>query len=279
MNRLQRELLRLYGAPADPDLGPAADPPAGGLIDPKGPVRALTLELGRPADWAAVARVWNGVQTDLGLPAPAIAVSGSDAYQLWFSLAAPLPAAQAAAFLEALCLRYLGDMPRHRLALLPASHAGATASASQPRRVPAEQAGGGRWSAFVAPDLAPMFADEPWLDLPPNPDGQAGLLARLESMGLADFQRAQQGLGAALAPPAGPPDLPANAPAVPHTAPQLAAATATGDRAVTRPAANPAKPDPRSFLLGVMNDSTLDLALRIEAAKALLPYAEAHQKP
>ena len=32
---------------------------------------------------------------------------------------------------------------------------------------------------FVAPDLAALFADEPWLDLPPSSDAQADLLARL----------------------------------------------------------------------------------------------------
>jgi hypothetical protein len=33
--------------------------------------------------------------------------------------------------------------------------------------------------------------------------------------------------------------------------------------------------DPRRFLLGVMNDDRLDLSLRIEAAKALLPSFDA----
>jgi len=32
--------------------------------------------------------------------------------------------------------------------------------------------------------------------------------------------------------------------------------------------------DPRRFLLSVMNDSTAELQLRIEAAKALLPFFE-----
>ena len=32
--------------------------------------------------------------------------------------------------------------------------------------------------------------------------------------------------------------------------------------------------DPKGFLLGVMNDKTVELHLRIEAAKALLPYFE-----
>lgn len=33
--------------------------------------------------------------------------------------------------------------------------------------------------------------------------------------------------------------------------------------------------DPKRFLLGTMNNDSLDLALRIEAAKALLPHIHA----
>ena len=65
------------------------------------------LALARPADWEVLGRVWKGVQDELGWPAPGIAVSGTDACQLWFSLADPLPPAQAHALLERLRLRYL----------------------------------------------------------------------------------------------------------------------------------------------------------------------------
>ena len=105
---------------------------------------------------------------------------------------------------------------------------------------------GDRWSAFVAPDLAPMFVDEPWLDLPPNPEGQADLLARLHSIPPAAFSRALQAVA-----------IPSPVPAQPQA---IAASTA--------PSA--AIDDPRRFLVGVMNDASVDLALRIEAAKALL---------
>ena len=68
MTRLRQEQRRLY-APA----GPAgADDFA--LIDDQGRVRALVIELRRPADWSAASRLWQGVQADLKWPAPAIAV-------------------------------------------------------------------------------------------------------------------------------------------------------------------------------------------------------------
>jgi hypothetical protein len=44
---------------------------------------------------------------------------------------------------------------------------------------------------------------------------------------------------------------------------------ATGRNAAVQAAASL---DPKRFLLDVMNNDSLDLALRIEAAKALLPY-------
>ncbi len=244
MNRLQQELQRLYGPQADPGLG--LDAP--GLVD--GQVRAMVLDLARPADWAVLSAVWGGVQSDLGLPAPAIAVNGSDGCQLWFSLLAPVPAPRAAAFLEALRRRYLGPIAPDRVALLPALDAAAAGPPQHARPVPALQAGSGLWSAFVASDLVPMFNDEPWLDIPPNPDGQAQLLAPLKSIPPAAFDEALQRL------------RPTAEPAAPGAASNAAAQAS-------------ASLDPRRFLLDVMNNDRLDLALRIEAAKALLPSFDA----
>ena len=247
MNRLQQELQRLYGLPAGASLGLDLD--ARGLVDEPGRVRAMVLELARPADWAALSAVWGGVQADLALPAPAIAVNGSDGCQLWFSLLEPVPVPQAAAFLDALRRRYLGDIAPVRVAMLPALDAASARPPLHARPVPALQANG-LWSAFVASDLVPMFADEPWLDVPPNPDGQAQLLAPLKSISPAEFEHTLQRL------------RPAAVPAAPGLA-----SNAAGQAAASL--------DPKRFLLEVMNNDSLDLALRIEAAKALLPYFDA----
>lgn len=235
-SRLDAEWQRLYGAKAG-DTG----------------VRALVLELAQPAEWAPLARLWQAVQTELGLPAPAIAVSGVDGLQLWFSLQQPVPAAQAQAFLAALRDRYLPDLAP-RIRLWPA-----VAAAEAPEcaaRVPAPQPGSGLWSAFVAPDLAALFADTPWLDLPPSDDGQAALLAGLASITPDAWAAAWARLG----PPA------AEAAAMP--APAAAGLSADGPAAT---AAATHLQDPQAFLLGVMNDPAVPLSLRIEAAKALLP--------
>lgn len=228
MARLQAELQRLY-------LTHDARP---GLAGADGRVRATVLELARPASWETLARVWRGVQIDLELPAPAIAVSGTDGYQLWFSLLQPVPAAQADAFLESLRRRYLGEIAPERIA-------------TKPSVLPSVERERGRWSAFVAPDLAAVFGDEPWLDLPPGRDAQADLLSHLDSTNPEEWKRALAKLEAA--------DAPAAA-ATPR--PALAAGL-----------------HPRQFLLETMNDRSIELHLRIQAAKALLPYFDSESPP
>ena len=257
MNRLQRELHRLY-IPAAAS-GEAPDTAAPRLIDAEGRVRAMVLTLAAPADWPTLAPVWSGVQADLDLPAPAIAVSGRDGHQLWFSLAEPVPVAQARVFLEALCRRYLAEIKPARLTLMPSAGADSAQQALHADPVPAEQPSTGHWSAFVAPDLAPVFADEPWLDLPPNPEGQAQLLARLQCIRPVEFGQALARLEPATAP----------APAA-RAAVASQAAVAAGPMSTPLAAAGPWL-DPKRFLLAVMNDDSVALALRIEAAKALLP--------
>lgn len=261
-SRLARELARLY-RPADA-LGAGETLQPAQLQDARGHSRALMLELARPAEWAPLAALWQGVQRDLGLPAPAMAVNGVDGLQLWFSLAEAVPPAQAQAFLDGLSRRYLAGLPRSRLGRLPGPP-GSDTSAGRP--LPAVDATSGCWSAFVAPDLAPLFAETPWLDVSPGQDGQADLLARVESIRPAQFEEALVQLhydGAPLKPPPSPGNAPA--PAVDTSAdPTAETSTATA-------AANTGHADALRFLQSVMNDESAPLALRIEAAKALLPY-------
>ena len=155
MNRLQAELQRLYG-----------------------PGRIAVLEVAGAGGWAELAKVWQGVLADLELPAPAIAVNGADAYQLWFSFAAPVTE-EAEAFLASLRARYLRDLPADRVRWT-----------LQPDAMPPQQFESERWSAFVSPDLATLFDEGPWLDMSPGADAQADLLARLQSMRTEDVQRA-----------------------------------------------------------------------------------------
>jgi hypothetical protein len=273
LTRLQLELRRLFLPPAPGAVAQDTAPGDLPLIDAQGQVRALVLALAGPADWALLSRVWQGVQAELEWPAPAIAVAGSDGYQLWFSFTEPMPAPRGQALLDALRRHYLGDIKASRVGLLPVVDAASPLQAVHGRPVPAPLPGSTHWSAFVSPDLAPVFADEPWLDSAPNPVGQADLLSRLNSIPTADVQRVLNLLQPAAA--AGPA---ATAPAA--TASRGAGAEA--DRAASSLAASPpdrpppagAGRDPKRFLLEVMNDASVPLGLRIDAAKALLPYPD-----
>ena len=246
MNRLHSELQRLYLPRSQAHVEDDAQRSA--LIDPLGRVRALVMELTRPPSWELLSKVWHGVQAELELPAPAIAVSGIDGLQLWFSLAEPIAASQGQLFLESLRARFLPDIDARRIRLMPAFDASVQHPERHARLVPALQEQTGNWSAFVAADLAPIFADTPWLDIAPNEEGQATLLRGLGTMKPAVFEEALKRLG------------PTTSADVPLTQEQSVTATAEAD--------------PKRFLLRVMNDESVALTLRIEAAKALLQRSD-----
>ena len=269
MNRLQSELQRLY-LPLPPTQAEGGPQPAV-LVDASNRVRALVIELARPPSWELLSRVWRGVQTELELPAPAIAVSGTEGLQLWFSLAEPIAVPRAHAFLEGLRLRFLPDVDPGRVGLMPAMDASAQHPARHAVIVPALQPESGNWSAFVAPDLAPVFDDTPWLDIAPNEEGQAALLRGLRAMKPAVFDAAAKRLA---------PGTTSPRPTDPVTVASAAtAATADPSPTPAPPPAAPAEHDPKRFLQRVMNDETVSLALRIEAAKALLQHATDQPSP
>ncbi len=197
---------------------------------PAGTTSTLVLAATGAAPWAALGPVWRGLQADLGLPAPAIAVDGSAGLQLWMRLAQPVPLDEAQIVLTALAARWLADRPPGTVVTAP------------PRELPLppREVAPGRWSAWVAHDLAALFEDEPWLDHPPGAQAQRELWARCTPIAPEAWAalRAQCAPVAAPVPPA----------ATPATAPA----------------------DPRAFLQSVMQDATAPLALRVEAAKALL---------
>ena len=234
------------------------------LVSPAGMVRAMVVSFARATDWAQVANLYQAVQDELDLPAPAVSVSGRKGYSLWFSLAEALPLAQIQAFLAALRLKYLADIPLAHLELQPNALAIKTLA-------PARHNTTGKWSAFIDPSMGSMFIVEPGLEMAPILDRQAGMLAGLKSIKTANFQRALSILQA-------PSELDGE-PAL-----TLAEAAARLPTKVSRPpdladgyrysklGEGNTYADPRDFLLAVMNDSSVGVKQRIKAAKALLPY-------
>lgn len=247
MSRLPAEHRRLFAAGPSGQL-PAADPA----------VRALVLALHSPADWSALAPLWRGVQADFDWPEPAIAVNGSDAFELWFALAEPLPRAEAAQLLAQLQRRYLPDVRADRVRAWPS----ATDAKAPPPACPPFAAGPERWAAFVTSDLPAVFGDDPALDFEPGADAQADLLARLRPITATPLRRAR-----AVLMPADKPAAPATPTPTAQPAPAPSVTTAASSTITSTTGRHD---DPRAFLLSVMNDPTAPLALRIEAAKGLL---------
>jgi hypothetical protein len=201
------------------------------------------------------------VQSDLELPAPAIAVNGIDGYQLWFSLAEPVPVKDARTFLDSLRSRYLVPVADERIAISPSLDASVPGKVQLALLVPAQRQETGFWSSFVAPDLAAIFSEEPWLDVSPSPDAQAKVLSRLECIQPAVFQAILESMRSSGRMEKSP---------MPST-------TFERDDNLVKAAIKLSAPqttglDPKRFLQDVMNDTTVELGLRIEAAKALLPY-------
>jgi hypothetical protein len=234
------------------------------LVSPAGMARVMVVSFARATDWEQVANLYQAVQDELDLPAPAVSVSGRKGYSLWFSLAEALPLAQIQAFLAALRLKYLADIPLAHLELQPDALAINTLA-------PARHNTTGKWSAFIDPSMGSMFIVEPGLEMAPILDRQAGMLAGLKSIKAANFQSALSILQA-------PSELDGE-PAV-----TLAEAAARLPTKASRPpdladgyrysklGEGNTYADPRDFLLAVMNDSSVGVKQRIKAAKALLPY-------
>ena len=185
-----------------------------------GLTRALVLEFGGKgggeAHWSALCTIANAVQHELDLPAPAVSISGT-AFQLWLSLATPVPVAQARQFVQLL-----------RSTFLPASTdilaAAPPADVEQVALPPCLQPSG-KWAAFIHPSMGAAFVDEPGLDMPPPPAAQLGFLESLRSINPAQFTQAL----AKLQGHAGLADaVPASAPAAPLSAPVSQSLTQPG---------------------------------------------------
>lgn len=252
MDRLIAELQRLFLAsdaagnafPADTRL------PEGGLLlepAPDGRQRVFCIALCRPADWEYAAAIHRGVQEILDLPAPLVSVDGQG-FRLWFSLAEPVSREQGQSLMAGVLARFAPDLPATRV----------RAATDDALPLPPGKLGDSeRWTAFIDPSMGSMFLDEAWLEMPPNLDKQADLLAGFSSAKPSELEQAL----ARLAPhPAS--ASPARAAPLPDSPPPTTETLAlTGHYT-----------DPRSFLLAVMNDPQASAQQRIEAAKALMPY-------
>lgn len=244
MDKLNFQLNRLFGLP-----GPGKH----AATDVQDSCRRLCLAIRRPADWEHAATLLRGVQEDMELPAPLVSVDGRG-FRLWFPLAEPVSREHGIAFLTQLIARYASELPVDRI----------QAEAADTIELPPARLGDDeRWSAFIDPSMGSMFIDEPWLGMVPTPDKQADLLAGFERIERVAFEGALGRLASPQTQAAGG-----------DTPPPESAAVAHGKLHLSGPHA-----DPQSFLLAVMNDPNASPALRVDAAKALLPYVLPAKQP
>lgn len=239
MTRLPSELQRLFAVPAHAGTLMPGD---GGMV------RTLVLAWGQPLGVSGLSALWQGVQDAWDWPAPAVALNGADGWELWFSLAQAVPQAQARTVLHGVLQRWAPGAATAHVRLWPSGHD----TASHP--VPPTMVSPEHWSSFISPGMVTLFADEPWLNVPPNPDKQADLLAPLQGISPAAWARALADVAAA--------------------APEPAAGQAPAPALWTTAAPTAQGWTPRAFLLAVLNDPAVPLPQRLDAAQALLPYEE-----
>jgi len=195
MQKLISELTRLY-LPADAlsaaeltDHVEGRSTRAISLLDAGGMTRGLHIPFRKhargeeDAHWILLCTLANGLQADLGLPAPAVSISGEDGYGLWMSLASPVPAALAQQFLALLQQAYFPD------AALAPDAAGAAVELP-----PCLHARSGKWAAFINPGLGASFADGSGLEMAPPLGGQVALLESLQRITEAEFLQAMKSL-------------------------------------------------------------------------------------
>lgn len=174
MQKLTSELQRLYLF-----AGQSHEAPSLELIR-DGMVRTLVIDFRKAAEerhWARLCDVANALQTELGLPAPAVSVSGGECYRLWLSLAQPVPEAQARQFLALLHQAYFADedidFGRSRVDLPPAQNRAT-----------------GLWAAFINPSVGGALAEDLGLEMAPPEAAQAAFLESLASIDAGEYQQA-----------------------------------------------------------------------------------------
>jgi len=155
------------------------------LTTDDGLTRAMVIPFNKTPDgeeaqhWSRLCEVANALQARLGLPAPAVSISGANGYGLWLSLETPVPVAQAQQFLELLRIAYFPDMD------LRPDAAGAAVELP-----PCLHQSTGKWAAFIHPGMGASFADESGLEMAPPFAGQVAFLKGLQSIGEAQFLHA-----------------------------------------------------------------------------------------
>ena len=155
------------------------------LVTPDGRTRAMAIPFDKLADseeaqhWTLLCQVANALQVQLGLPAPAVSISGDNGFRLWLSFDEAVPTALVQKFLDLL-----------RNAYFPRMDLGPEAAMAIAELPPFLHGSTGKWAALINPGLGASFADESGLEMAPPFAGQAALLENLKSITAPQFTHA-----------------------------------------------------------------------------------------
>lgn len=259
MSRLSAELKRLFFLPTDvalpvPDKAFDLDSVHAAAV-----TRVLLIAIKRGKNWPVIAKLFHAIQHELKLPVPAVSLFDGVGYGLWFSLEKPEAFARAKMFLQRVVRYYLSDIdPQNLICYPPLLDEGQSMSLEQLTFPPRQLAGTEHWSAFIDPSMGDMFADDPWLEMEPNPDRQADLLGHIASIKHEEFSEACSALERLTSSPSD------------HLSNSLIESVNQKKLPNALCGVGGGFSDPRDFLLAVMNDVSTEPALRVEAAKSLL---------
>ncbi len=256
MQKLISELSRLYLPPGSlsadalaPHLHGLATLPVR-LTSDAGMTKSLVIDFHKvrgaaeEQHWTQLCIVANALQNELGLPAPAVSISGDKGYGLWLSFETPVPKAIAQRFLELLQHAYFPDVAVRADAVdLPVE------------LPPCLHLRSGKWAAFIHPGMGASFADESGLEMPPPFAGQAAFLEKLEGITREQLQHAMGKLD--------------QGQAAPNAAPQPEHAAVTDDTLLTN---NPLLRNDTALRDDILlRDATLEDIVRYLHAKRIEP--------
>ena len=171
------------------------------LVNAEGLCRVLALDFDGAAhgqvarDWRLLRAITDHIAGELGLPVPAVSVSGRKGFGLWWGLAEPVPAGQAQSFLRLFRRAYLSEVPGDELDLRPDTDNPTKAAQAVAKLPPCLHRGSGKWAGFLpAERLKEEEAPKPWFEERPELAMQAAILAAVELVPVSAFLRALDAL-------------------------------------------------------------------------------------
>ncbi|QOY92452.1 hypothetical protein IM543_12505 [Massilia sp. UMI-21] len=178
MEKLIKQLTRLYLMPDAASLADLAQHPLVSLVSGDGMTRALVLDFpklrkgAQDAHWTNLCAVANTLQESFGFPAPAVSITGDSGYRLWLSLAEPVPEGDVRRFVSMLREAQFPELELQPCGQVPLP--------------PSLNPASGKWAAFIHPGMGASFAEEAGLEMAPP---KAAQLAFLESLASIDKQQ------------------------------------------------------------------------------------------